>query len=153
MLKRCVETRDLKWWNNFHRAGLSKGASIDEVCELTKIDRWFLRNVQQIVVEANSWKCALLALRWCPVRSKSDSSLTRSTSILLVESQISRLCARTKSTEIVDIRFRADPQQQSCKRAAPAALGTIGCYLLRHISAGRFTSADVRPVERRTLPG
>src|SRR5213594_3182153 len=28
-----------------------KGASIDEVYELTKIDRWFLRNVQQIVEE------------------------------------------------------------------------------------------------------
>jgi carbamoylphosphate synthase large subunit len=29
-----------------------KGASIDEIYELTKIDRWFLRNVQQIVEEA-----------------------------------------------------------------------------------------------------
>ncbi len=29
-----------------------KGASIDEVYDLTKIDRWFLRNVQQIVQEA-----------------------------------------------------------------------------------------------------
>jgi carbamoylphosphate synthase large subunit/REP element-mobilizing transposase RayT len=29
-----------------------KGASIDEVYELTKIDRWFLRNIQQIVGEA-----------------------------------------------------------------------------------------------------
>jgi carbamoylphosphate synthase large subunit/REP element-mobilizing transposase RayT len=29
-----------------------KGASIDEVYELTRIDRWFLRNVQQIVEEA-----------------------------------------------------------------------------------------------------
>ncbi|PYI72217.1 MAG: carbamoyl phosphate synthase large subunit, partial [Verrucomicrobia bacterium] len=29
-----------------------KGASIDEVYELTKIDKWFLRNVQQIVEEA-----------------------------------------------------------------------------------------------------
>ena len=29
-----------------------KGASIDEAYELTKIDRWFLRNVQQIVEEA-----------------------------------------------------------------------------------------------------
>ncbi len=29
-----------------------KGASIDEVYELTKIDRWFLRNLQQIVEEA-----------------------------------------------------------------------------------------------------
>ena len=31
-----------------------KGASIDEVYELTKIDRWFLRNVAQIVEEAGA---------------------------------------------------------------------------------------------------
>src|SRR6184192_138069 len=31
---------------------LQKGASIDEVYDLTKIDKWFLRNVQQIVEEA-----------------------------------------------------------------------------------------------------
>ena len=27
------------------------GMSVEEICELTKIDRWFLRNVQQIVEE------------------------------------------------------------------------------------------------------
>ena len=31
---------------------LQKGATIDEVYELTKIDRWFLRNLQQVVEEA-----------------------------------------------------------------------------------------------------
>jgi carbamoyl-phosphate synthase large subunit len=31
-----------------------KGASIDEVYDLTKIDKWFLRNIQQIVQEAQS---------------------------------------------------------------------------------------------------
>jgi carbamoylphosphate synthase large subunit/REP element-mobilizing transposase RayT len=31
--------------------GFQKGASIDEVYEFTKIDRWFLRNLQQIVEE------------------------------------------------------------------------------------------------------
>src|SRR6266487_85181 len=37
----------------FHIAqAFQKGASINEVYELTKIDRWFLRNVQQIVDEA-----------------------------------------------------------------------------------------------------
>jgi carbamoylphosphate synthase large subunit/REP element-mobilizing transposase RayT len=34
-----------------------KGASIDEVYELTKIDRWFLRNVQQIVEEERALHC------------------------------------------------------------------------------------------------
>ena len=33
---------------------LQKGASIDEVYDLTKIDKWFLRNVQQIVEEARA---------------------------------------------------------------------------------------------------
>jgi carbamoylphosphate synthase large subunit/REP element-mobilizing transposase RayT len=36
----------------FIAQAFQKGASIDEVYELTKIDRWFLRNVQQIVEEA-----------------------------------------------------------------------------------------------------
>ncbi len=34
-----------------------KGATIDEVYELTKIDRWFLRNMQQIVEEAGRLGC------------------------------------------------------------------------------------------------
>ena len=36
-----------------------KGASIDEVYELTKIDRWFLRNVQQIVEEERQARSVL----------------------------------------------------------------------------------------------
>jgi len=36
----------------FIAQAFQKGASINEVYELTKIDRWFLRNVQQIVDEA-----------------------------------------------------------------------------------------------------
>jgi carbamoylphosphate synthase large subunit/REP element-mobilizing transposase RayT len=36
----------------FIAQAFQKGASINEVYELTKIDRWFLRNVQQIVEEA-----------------------------------------------------------------------------------------------------
>ena len=31
---------------------LDRGASIDEVFELTKIDRWFLHNLSEIVKEA-----------------------------------------------------------------------------------------------------
>jgi carbamoylphosphate synthase large subunit/REP element-mobilizing transposase RayT len=34
------------------------GMPIDEVFELTKIDRWFLRNVQQIVEEARGLRCS-----------------------------------------------------------------------------------------------
>jgi carbamoylphosphate synthase large subunit/REP element-mobilizing transposase RayT len=35
------------------------GMSIDEVFELTKIDRWFLRNVHQIVDEAQELRCSI----------------------------------------------------------------------------------------------
>ena len=38
----------------FIAQAFQKGASIDEVYDLTKIDRWFLRNIQQIVEEAKS---------------------------------------------------------------------------------------------------
>src|SRR5467141_1296964 len=38
-----------------------KGASIDEVFELTKIDKWFLRNVQQIVQEQSRLEESALA--------------------------------------------------------------------------------------------
>jgi carbamoyl-phosphate synthase large subunit len=36
--------------------GFAKGASIDEVYELTKIDRWFLRNVAELVAETGCLK-------------------------------------------------------------------------------------------------
>ena len=40
----------------FHLAqAFQDGMSIDEVFELTKIDRWFLHNVRQIVEERESW--------------------------------------------------------------------------------------------------
>ena len=38
----------------------AKGASIDEVFELTKIDKWFLRNVAEIVVESRCLKTKTL---------------------------------------------------------------------------------------------
>src|SRR5204862_3961132 len=37
-----------------------KGASIDEVFELTKIDKWFLRNVAEIVTESQCLKTKTL---------------------------------------------------------------------------------------------
>ena len=61
-----------------------KGASIDEVYELTKIDRWFLRNVQQIVEEAQAdcmrWSAGISALRGpaaCPTRCRKQTSACR----------------------------------------------------------------------------
>ena len=42
-----------------------KGASIDEVYELTKIDRWFLRNLQQIVEEASKLEACATGQAGC----------------------------------------------------------------------------------------
>ena len=39
----------------------AKGWSVDQVFELTKVDRWFLRQIEQIVVEAHSERRALTA--------------------------------------------------------------------------------------------
>jgi len=48
----------------FHLAqAFQDGMSTDEVFELTKIDKWFLRNVQQIVAEAQTWRTQAGSLR------------------------------------------------------------------------------------------
>src|SRR6266480_3402214 len=92
-----------------------KGASIDEVYELTKIDRWFLRNVQQIVEETKFLENAP------PSRAARDVSSARKSGFQpdSADEHLARRVAnepvtrpRTKSTELVDVRFRGlDPQQ------------------------------------------
>src|SRR6266436_3856865 len=94
---------------------LQKGASIDEVYDLTKIDRWFLRNVQQIVEEAKFLENAP------PSRAARDVSSARKSDFQpdSADEHLARQVAnqpaarpRTKSTELVDVRFRGlDPQQ------------------------------------------
>src|SRR5881394_1353272 len=92
-----------------------KGASLDEVYELTKIDRWFLRNVQQIVEETKFLENAP------PSRAARDVSSARKSGFQpdSADEHLARRVAnepvtrpRTKSTELVDVRFRGlDPQQ------------------------------------------
>src|SRR5213075_2678431 len=91
------------------------GISIDEVYELTKIDRWFLQNVQQIVAEAQQLG------NTPPSRATRDVSSARKSGFQpdSAAEHLARRVAnepparpRTKSTEIVDLRFRGlDPQQ------------------------------------------
>ena len=50
------------------------GMSIDEVFELTKIDKWFLRNVQQVVEEAEALRCSTGTM---PVPQPSKMPLAR----------------------------------------------------------------------------
>ena len=92
-----------------------KGASIDEVYELTKIDRWFLRNVQQIVEEARFLENAPLS------RAPRDVSSARKSGFQpdSADEHLARRVANqppdrteTNSTDIVDFGFRGlDPQQ------------------------------------------
>src|SRR5436309_2392904 len=99
----------------FIAQALQKGASIDEVYDLTKIDKWFLRNVQQIVEEARFLE------NTPPSRATRDVSSARKSDFQpdSADEHLARRVAnqpparpRTKSTEIVDIRFRGlDPQQ------------------------------------------
>src|SRR5947208_5826 len=51
-----------------------KGASIDEVFELTKIDKWFLRNVQQIVQEQSRLEESALASHRVRVLTETGST-------------------------------------------------------------------------------
>ena len=51
-----------------------KGASIDEVFELTKIDKWFLRNVQQIVQEQSRLEESALASHRARVLTETGST-------------------------------------------------------------------------------
>ncbi len=94
-----------------------KGASIDEVYDLTKIDRWFLRNAQQIVQEATKLARSTGIL---PVGQAGVSPARKSG--FQPDSAEEHLARRTaehraanpacEANEIVDIRFRGlDPQQ------------------------------------------
>jgi len=94
---------------------LQKGASIDEVYELTKIDRWFLRNLQQIVEEAKFLENAASS------HTSRDVSFTRKSGFQpdSADEHLARRVANqppdrveTNSTDIVDSAFRSlDPQQ------------------------------------------
>jgi carbamoylphosphate synthase large subunit/REP element-mobilizing transposase RayT len=94
-----------------------KGASIDEVYELTRIDRWFLRNVQQITEEERALRSTGIlpvgpagvspAARKSDCQSDSaDEHLARGATDRPASSPIA------DSTTTVDFQFRAlDPQQ------------------------------------------
>src|SRR5436189_1679885 len=84
------------------------GMPIDEVFELTKIDKWFLRNVQQIVEEAKFLCRARVA------SARKSGSQPDSASEHLARRPTDGQAANSPacSTESVDLRFRGlDPQQ------------------------------------------
>ncbi len=85
-----------------------KGASIDEVYELTKIDRWFLRNVQQIVEEARFLENA----RDVSARKSGFQPDSAGEHLARRVANQPPQHPQTKSAGIVDFGFRGlDPQQ------------------------------------------
>ena len=122
-----------------------KGASIDEVYELTKIDRWFLRNVQQIVEESRFLENA-------PPRAHAGCLVARKSGFQR-DSADEHLAPRianqppdrteTNSVDLVDIGFRGFDQAAADRYDKHGHLPhweQRGATLLRHISAGGFTS-------------
>ncbi len=91
-----------------------KGASIDEVYELTKIDRWFLRNLEQIVEEARFLKNAPSSRGARDVSARKSGFQPDSADEHLARRVANQSTARprTNSTAIVDFEFRGlDPQR------------------------------------------
>ncbi|HMF81599.1 MAG TPA: carbamoyl-phosphate synthase large subunit, partial [Candidatus Acidoferrum sp.] len=89
---------------------LQKGASIDEVYELTKIDKWFLRNVQQIVEEEKFLRSAHFSQTARGLSQIRKSGFQPDSA----DEHLARRAANPayEANEIVDIRFRGlGPQQ------------------------------------------
>src|SRR5215813_26663 len=88
-----------------------KGASINEVYDLTKIDRWFLRNLQQIVEEAT----LLATMRGARALSDRKSGCQPDSAgehLARRPGQRRASSPTAESTEAVDFRFRGfDPEQ------------------------------------------
>ena len=78
-----------------------KGASIDEVFDLTKIDKWFLRNIQQIVEEARSLGRACVSRAAPDVSSGATYSGTSTTAFRATMGQRHRNLCHVKSAAAI----------------------------------------------------
>ena len=112
-----------------------KGASIDEVYELTKIDRWFLRNLEQIVEEASalpSWHrhvaCGAGEVsRHCRSKQRLPACFAR----------------RNNAACTVSIRW-IRPMVRSLNDASqPSASGANDSCVLRDLPAGRSVPENI----------
>ena len=94
----------------FIAQAFQKGTSIDEVYELTKIDKWFLRNVRQIVEEEKFLRSAHFSHTARGLSQIRKSGFQPDSA----DEHLARRAANPayEANEIVDIRFRGlDPQQ------------------------------------------
>ena len=78
--------------------------SIDEVFELTKIDRWFLQNLQQIVAEVQSLGSARVPCDW---KSGFQPDSAGGLPDRRDESQGQAGSSSAKSAKMADVQFRA----------------------------------------------
>ena len=116
-----------------------KGASIDEVFELTKIDKWFLRNVQQIVQEQSRLEESALASHWVRVLTEIGSTTLTANQIAPAIFEDSNELLRAKKLGFSDNQLGyANSLKPAGVRAARTRLSILPTYRLVDTCAAEF---------------
>jgi carbamoyl-phosphate synthase large subunit len=116
-----------------------KGASIDEVFELTKIDKWFLRNVQQIVQEQSRLEESALASHRVRVLAEIGSTTLTANQIAPAIFEDSNELLRAKKLGFSDNQLGyANSLKPAGVRAARTRLSILPTYRLVDTCAAEF---------------
>ncbi len=116
-----------------------KGASIDEVFELTKIDKWFLRNVQQIVQEQSRLEESALASHRVRVLTEIGSTTLTANQIAPAIFEDSNELLRAKKLGFSDNQLGyANSLKPAGVRAARTRLSILPTYRLVDTCAAEF---------------
>jgi len=116
-----------------------KGASIDEVFELTKIDKWFLRNVQQIVQEQSRLEESALASHRARVLTETGSTTLTANQIAPAIFEDGNELLRAKKLGFSDNQLGyANSLKPAGVRAARTRLSILPTYRLVDTCAAEF---------------
>ena len=116
-----------------------KGASIDEVFELTKIDKWFLRNVQQIVQEQSRLEESALASHRARVLTETGSTTLTANQIAPAILEDGNELLRAKKLGFSDNQLGyANSLKPAGVRAARTRLSILPTYRLVDTCAAEF---------------
>ena len=116
-----------------------KGASIDEVFELTKIDKWFLRNVQQIVQEQRRLEESALASHRARVLTEIGSTALTANQIAPTIFEDGNELLRAKKLGFSDNQLGyANSLKPAGVRAARTRLSILPTYRLVDTCAAEF---------------
>ena len=116
-----------------------KGASIDEVFELTKIDKWFLRNVQQIVQEQSRLEESALASHRVRVLTEIGSTTLTANQIAPAIFEDGNELLRAKKLGFSDNQLGyANSLKPAGVRAARTRLSILPTYRLVDTCAAEF---------------